>query len=785
MPQFDASGTNTANVQLQLGCTGAIGKRMQPARRPQPQAPYRRLRAARMATLLGVGISALVAPPSLAQDAPMAAAPGDESGVDDVVRFEADKVRYDSNAEMVFAEGNIVLRHDKQTVRADLLTWNRESGQIVATGNVRFVDDDGNVVYTDKVELTDEFKSGAIEDLLVVLRTGGRLAAERGSRDAQGNMTLENAVYSGCAIEDDKGCAKRPSWEVTAARVYFDAKEKRVKYRGATLRMFGLPLLPLPGLGHTSDFRAETGLLIPDFRLGAANGAEVSQTWYWRIADNRDLALTGTFYTGSLPMLTAKYRHLTDLGAFQITGYATRSARIPLGAPINTVPTGEQRWRGYIEANGKLQFSEHWSMTGYGRLASDRTFLRRYDISRDDRLRSSINFERIDDASYLSIAGWATQTARVNDPQGLVPLALPAIDYRRRLTIDGLPGRFELQANSLAILRTAGQDSQRAFARAQWDLRTITGMGQEVTLTGLVRGDVYHSDENALTTTEIYRGLPGWQTRGIATAAIDVKWPFTGSAFGGTQVLTPRFQIVATPGVRNFEIPNEDSRSVDLEDVNLFALNRFPGYDRIEDGVRFTYGVDWTFQRPGLKIMSTIGQSYRLSSQNAILPDGTGLTNRASDIVGRTTVRFADIVKFTHRFRLDKDSFALRRHEFDVTVGNHRRYLEAGYLKLNRNIANGFEDLQDREELRFAVRTPITRTLSAFGSTIINLTNREDDPTMMSDGYQMLRHRLGIAWTDDCLDLSFTWRRDYVNIGDAVRGNSFQISLSLKNLGVK
>ncbi len=715
----------------------------------------------------------------------MAPAPGDEASVDDVVRFEADKVRYDSKAEQVFADGNVVLRHDTQTVRADKVTWDRQSGKILATGNIRFVDDDGNIVYTDAVELTDEFKAGAIEDLLVVLRTGGRLAAESGTRDENGNMTLEYAAYSGCAVEDEDGCSKKPSWEVTAARVYFDAKERRVKYRGATLRMFGIPVLPLPGLGHTSDFRAETGLLIPDFRLGAANGAEISETWYWRIADNRDLAVTGTFYTGSLPMLTAKYRHLTNLGAFQITGYATRSGLIPLGAPINTTPVGEQRWRGYIESNGKLQFSPEWSLTGYGRLASDRTFLRRYDISRDDRLRSSLNLERIDNDSYFSLAGWVTQTVRVNDPQGLVPLALPLMDYRRRITVDGIPGRLELQANSLAIVRTAGQDSQRAFAKAQWDMRTITGMGQEVTLTGLVRGDVYHSSDNELTTTATYRGVSGWQTRGIATAAIDVKWPFMGTFFGGNQVLTPRVQIVATPGVRNFEIPNEDSRSVDLEDTNLFSLNRFPGYDRIEDGVRVAYGFDWTFQRPGLKVMTTVGQSYRLSNQNALLPDGTGLTNRASDYVGRTVVRFDDIIKVTHRFRLDKDSFALRRNEFDATIGDHRRYVEAGYLKLNRNIVSTFEDLQDREELRFAARTPIMRNFSVFGSTIINLTNRDEDPTRTSDGYQMLRHRLGVAWTDDCLDLSFTWRRDYVNIGDAVRGNSFQISLSLKNLGVK
>ncbi|OZA67395.1 MAG: organic solvent tolerance protein, partial [Sphingomonadales bacterium 39-62-4] len=320
---------------------------MQPARRPQPQALDRRLRLAHM---FATSLIALAACPALAQEAPMASPPGDEASVDDQVRFEADKVQYDGNAEKVRAEGNVVLRHDTQTVRADNVTWDRESGQILATGNIRMVDDDGNIVYTDSVELTDEFKAGAIEDLLVVLRTGGRLAAERGTRDESGNMTLDYVAYSGCAVEDENGCPRKPSWEVTAARVYFDAKEKRVKYKGATLRMFGIPVLPLPGLGHTSDFRAETGLLIPDFRLGAANGAEISETWYWRIADNRDLALTGTFYTGSLPMLTGKYRHLTNLGAFQITGYATRSGRIPLGTSLTETTVGEQRWRGYIEA---------------------------------------------------------------------------------------------------------------------------------------------------------------------------------------------------------------------------------------------------------------------------------------------------------------------------------------------------------------------------------------------------------------------------------------------------
>ena len=72
-----------------------------------------------------------------------------------------------------------------------------------------------------------------------------------------------------------------------------------------------------------------------------------------------------------------------------------------------------------------------------------------------------------------------------------------------------------------------------------------------------------------------------------------------------------------------------------------------------------------------------------------------------------------------------------------------------------------------------------------FGSTVINLTNRQEDPRNTSNGFQPLRTRLGLAYTDDCLEFALTWRRDYVATGDAGRGNTFQIYFALRNLGVR
>jgi LPS-assembly protein len=68
--------------------------------------------------------------------------------------------------------------------------------------------------------------------------------------------------------------------------------------------------------------------------------------------------------------------------------------------------------RGYLEGNGRFQLSPRWSLISSARIVSDRTFLRRYDISFDTRLRSVIQAERIDLDSYINIAGWGFQGLR-------------------------------------------------------------------------------------------------------------------------------------------------------------------------------------------------------------------------------------------------------------------------------------------------------------------------------------------------------------------------------------
>ncbi len=90
-------------------------------------------------------------------------------------------------------------------------------------------------------------------------------------------------------------------------------------------------------------------------------------------------------------------------------------------------------------------------------------------------------------------------------------------------------------------------------------------------------------------------------------------------------------------------LPNEDAQSLTFDANNLFSVNKFSGWDRIEGGGRANVGVQATtqFDRGGF-INVLFGQSYQLFGLNSYTVGGltntgleSGLDKAASDYVGR------------------------------------------------------------------------------------------------------------------------------------------------------
>jgi LPS-assembly protein len=333
---------------------------------------------------------------------------------DSEIAFAADQLNYDSDSDIVTASGNVQMVREGNRLRADKVVWNRKTGAVEASGNVSTVDVEGNVAYGDTLQVTDTLRDGVVANLLLVMQQGGRLVARQGAR-RNGVYFLDQAAYTPCSVEDSKGCPKEPSWQIRAVKVRYDPVRQRVYYKGARIELFGFRwrwcpafrIRSAPAADRASCCRitgsaASTARSLPCLlrQARAQPGHDADAACVHRPAADDGGELPGVAGARSL-----QHPRLCD------------QERAKQRRPNAAVQ--QRQFRGYIEGSGSYRFTPEWRLYGSLRRATDRTFLRRYNISSDDRLRSTLRAEHIDTATYFSLAGWSVQTMRLGDSQSI------------------------------------------------------------------------------------------------------------------------------------------------------------------------------------------------------------------------------------------------------------------------------------------------------------------------------------------------------------------------------
>src|SRR5262249_61603169 len=139
-----------------------------------------------------------------------------------------------------------------------------------------------------------------------------------------------------------------------------------------------------------------------------------------------------------------------------------------------------------------------------------------------------------------------------------------------------------------------------------------------------------------------------------------------------TQTLERIGQVLLRPNATMVGLfPNEDAQSLIFDDSNLFKINKFSGWGRVEGGGRANAGIQYPAQfNQGGNVNMLFGQSYQLYGLNSFTLGGTtntgldsGLDSRQSDYVARASYQPNSLLTFTSRFRFAQDDFTLERTE--------------------------------------------------------------------------------------------------------------------------
>src|SRR5690606_5325831 len=72
--------------------------------------------------------------------------------------IEADFLTYNAQTTVISAEGGFVTLYDGYEIAADRLSYNQTTGEMLAEGNVKQRDPEGNYYEADRIEVTDSMK---------------------------------------------------------------------------------------------------------------------------------------------------------------------------------------------------------------------------------------------------------------------------------------------------------------------------------------------------------------------------------------------------------------------------------------------------------------------------------------------------------------------------------------------------------------------------------------------------------------------------------------------------
>jgi LPS-assembly protein len=775
---------------------------------------------------LGIATSTPVVAQGFTYNPPHTRPKPPQAGNNGQMLVQAVEVDYDYNNSRVSAVGNVQMFYNGTTVEADKVIYDQKTKRLHAEGNVRMTDADGKITYANLLDLSDDYRDGFVDSLRVDTADATRMAASRADRSS-GNFTVfENGVYTACApCKDDP--KKPPLWQVKGARIIHDQTEKMLYFEDARLEFFGVPMAYLPYFSTPDPtVKRKTGFLMATPMQTTQLGYGVEVPFYWAIAPDYDATITPRYTTRQGLLMQGEFRQRLMDGAYQIRAYGIdqQDRGAFAGQP------GDRQFRGGVETKGQFALNDKWVWGWDGVLLSDYQFLSDYRLSQyKDPYASFLNLptEAISQLYLTGIGNRSFFDARTiyflsfSGNQAQVPVIHPVVDYSNVLNHAILGGEFSYKTNFTSLTREqaqfdaintrVGADGQglctltsadvnartpgncllrgvpgtytRLTAEAEWRRSFTDSAGQIWTPFASVRADLI--DASISNQPGVSNFLPTGETQAVRvmpTVGLEYRYPFINVQPWGTTTIEPIAQVIIRPNETYAgRLPNEDAQSMVFDASNLFSVDKFSGYDRVEGGSRANVGAQATtqFDRGG-SVNVLFGQSYQLFGLNSFaVADATntgvdsGLATAQSDYVGRVSYSPNRTYTFTTRARLDQATLDVKRFEAE------------GRASFDRwSVSLMYGDYAAQPNLGF-----LTRREGLLGSGSVKLaTNWVMTGAARWDlvANNINQYIVGAGYVDDCFVLGANYGTNYTYsaVGTPpVLSHTFMLQLGLRTLG--
>ncbi|MFT6580359.1 MAG: LPS-assembly protein [Alphaproteobacteria bacterium] len=679
--------------------------------------------------------------------------------------IRADEMTHNDALGVVTASGRVEISQGDRVLFADTVNYHQRTNTVSASGHVVLMEPTGDTMFADYMELTNDLRDGVIKGIRILLADDSKFAAVSARRHNGDRTSLTQAVYSPCKICEENPDSK-PLWRIKASRIVHDQSAREIRYKNATLEMFGIPVAYTPYFVHPDPtVDRKSGFLTPSFGTSGNTGAFLQTPYYWAIDKSQDATFSPIYTRDEGLVFSGEYRRRFDRGFFEISGSLAEADRRIGDAAVQVVR--ENEIRGHLFSAARYDIDDIWR-TGYDfRRSSDRSYLDRFDFFErpSNSMESNAFVEGFWGRNYAAANAYAYQDLRSGQRPN-TPVVLPMFDYNYIAQPNAIGGRFSTDANFRSLYRGDAADSQRISVKSGYSLPVTSDLGFVTTLSASLQTDLYYVDQEPGALDDGFTG------RVFPQISADWRYPFVREKGAFRQLIEPVAAIIVSPNGSNpVEIPGEDSVVVEIDDTNLFSVDRFPGIDRVESGQRIVYGLNFgVFGDEGHRTTAFIGQSYRIHADDK-LANEVGIERHLSDVVGRVQLEPNEYVSLLYRFRIAATDLEWKRNEVGFHVGANIMRLTGDYIYIDDDPSNA--GLAEREELRLSMTSQFHENWQLALSTRRDLTAQGGT---LSTGASLI-------YEDECFIFSTIAQRSFTRDAELEPTDSLVFRLTFKHLG--
>ena len=676
------------------------------------------------------------------------------------INFTSDNLQVNDSTNVMTATGNVVITSDSRKITADKVEYNQTTDKAVAIGNVLLTEKDGSIYESDKVVLTNEFKSIVAAPLYAKLADKSYITSPELRRNDNGESFFNEGVYSACECNVKDG--ETPIWRIESKQIKHDPLTKTVYLTHPVMKIFSIPVYYLPYLSFPDwTIKRRSGFLTPKYGYSNQNRFHIKVPYYY--APENDPTWDMTFTTHQ----NGKTGHADQLNIRKKYETTSVETNIFKGNLDTNKSEGDNVFGVNLFATSKLR--NGWDMTLEGKYADQETFMRRYGFDEDSTYKSFINLEKVNQKSISNIEIYNIQnldgTKSNNEPTLAPSISHHVFNNNQKYNYD-----IKLKAHS--IYNDEGYDIKRWSGLGEINKKIYLN---DIILEGdfNVGLDLYSIQGRPSTDENTNRYIDRFSS-GFSIAA-SKQYDFANDNVG--IIFEPKLQFSSVFSTdRTDEVPNRDSSEFRLDQANLFLTNQYQGRDNIQSNDRLNAGLTALAMTENYgDINFFVGQSQKISgTQNNINSINQGRQSHIISSIDWNPSAFFNFSWFSlynhHNFESDTSDFKLNGSLNEWSYSANHKSVNGGFVSNNTN----------REELKLGVSKSFSSWSTSYNQTYDLGNNKED----------LIEESLALAYTDtgymfgNCLTILL----EYKSSGEAadrdlLAEDSIYLTFNFRNIG--